>query len=178
MWHLVLRNYCKLKKFKIHWNGSFFINFLYIFAPSLCCLCKIYILDQPIPVNAFSSSILAKLGSDIARGKKIEKNWKKIINSKKNRFLVYQHPRLSMSVHKKCQPNRSSRLAGYRQHIYTNVLFYVDDKNIAEYKKSINVRCYARVCLYVLQLLYSDNFPGLNSCFICALLNWFIHNSI
>ena len=29
-----------------------------------------------------------------------------------------------MSVHKKFQPNRSSRLAGYRQHIYTNVLLY------------------------------------------------------
>ena len=34
-----------------------------------------------------------------------------------------------MSVHKKCQPNRSSRLAGYRKHIYiyTNVLFYYID---------------------------------------------------
>ena len=29
-----------------------------------------------------------------------------------------------MSVHKKFQPNRSSRLAGYSQHIYTNVLLY------------------------------------------------------
>ena len=32
-----------------------------------------------------------------------------------------------MSVHKKFQPIRSSRLAGYRQHIYTNVLFYYID---------------------------------------------------
>ena len=36
-------------------------------------------------------------------------------------------PRPSMSVHKKCQPNRSSRLACYGQHIhiYTNV-YYID----------------------------------------------------
>ena len=34
-----------------------------------------------------------------------------------------------MSVHKKIQPNRSSRLAGYTQHIYIymNVLFYYID---------------------------------------------------
>ena len=35
-----------------------------------------------------------------------------------------------LSVHKKFQPNRSSRLAGYRQHIYSNVLFYYIDKYI------------------------------------------------
>ena len=35
-----------------------------------------------------------------------------------------------MSVHKKIQPIRSSRLAGYRQHIYMNVLFYYIDKKL------------------------------------------------
>jgi len=32
-----------------------------------------------------------------------------------------------MSVHKKIQLNRSSRLAGYRQHLHMNVLFYYKD---------------------------------------------------
>ena len=32
-------------------------------------------------------------------------------------FLAYATPRLQMSVHK-CQPIRSSRLAGNREHIY------------------------------------------------------------
>ena len=40
-------------------------------------------------------------------------------------FLAYNTPRPPMCVHKKCQPNRSSRLAGYTQHIYEcRVLFY------------------------------------------------------
>ena len=34
-----------------------------------------------------------------------------------NFFIPWPH----MSVHKKFQPNQSSRLAGYRQHIYTNI---------------------------------------------------------
>ena len=33
-------------------------------------------------------------------------------------FLAYVTPRSPLSVHKKIQPNRSSRLAGYRKHIY------------------------------------------------------------
>ena len=33
-----------------------------------------------------------------------------------------------MSVQKKFQSNQSSRLAGYREHIYMNVLFYYIDK--------------------------------------------------
>ena len=58
-------------------------------------------------------------GPGIARGKKI---WTKF------RFiLAYNTPRLPMSVHEKLQLNRSSRLAGYWQHIYTNVLFYYID---------------------------------------------------
>ena len=32
--------------------------------------------------------------------------------------LAYNTPWPPMSVHKKFQPNRSSRLAGYREHIY------------------------------------------------------------
>jgi len=35
-------------------------------------------------------------------------------------FLACNTPRPPMSVHKKFQPNRSSRLASYTQHIYTN----------------------------------------------------------
>ena len=42
-------------------------------------------------------------------------------------FLAYNIPRPPMSDHKKFQPNRFSRLAGYTQHIYTNVLFYFID---------------------------------------------------
>ena len=40
-----------------------------------------------------------------------------------------------MSVHKKIQPNLSSRLAGYREHIYiySNVLFYYMDMFINEF---------------------------------------------
>ena len=44
-------------------------------------------------------------GPGVARGK---------INFEKNLC----HPRPPLSVHKKFQPNRSSRLAGYREHIY------------------------------------------------------------
>ena len=40
-------------------------------------------------------------------------------------FVTHMQP---MSVHKKYQPIRYSRLAGYRQHIYMNVLFYYIDK--------------------------------------------------
>ena len=59
--------------------------------------------------------------------KKISKKYisKKIIFEKKNVenfffgfFLAYVTPRPPLSVHKKFQPNRSSRLAGYREHIY------------------------------------------------------------
>ena len=38
-----------------------------------------------------------------------------------------KHPRPPLSVQKKIQPNRSSRLAVYRQYTYTNVLFYYID---------------------------------------------------
>ena len=50
-------------------------------------------------------------------GKKLEEN--------KFNFLAYVTPRLPMSVHKKCQPIWSSRLADYREHIYESlVLLY------------------------------------------------------
>ena len=51
-------------------------------------------------------------GPGVARGKK---NFEK-----KNFefFLAYNTPRSPLSVHKIFQPNRSSRLAGYREHIY------------------------------------------------------------
>jgi len=59
-------------------------------------------------------------GPGVARGKNI---------LKKNRIsLAFNTPRPPMSVHKKIQPNRSSHLAGYRQHIYIyDVLFYFRD---------------------------------------------------
>ena len=60
--------------------------------------------------------------------------WKKIEKKIFFIFLAYNNtPQPPMSVHKKVQPNRSSRLAGYRQHkyiyiyIYMNVLFYCID---------------------------------------------------
>ena len=43
-----------------------------------------------------------------------KKMWKKYISI----FLAFNIPRPPRSVHKKFQPIRSSRLAGYRQHIY------------------------------------------------------------
>ena len=68
--------------------------------------------------------ILAK-GPGVACGKiNVEK---KILKNFFWIFLAYVTPRPPRSVHKKFQPNRSSRLAGYRQHIYTNVLFYYID---------------------------------------------------
>ena len=35
-------------------------------------------------------------------------------------------PRPPLSVHTKFQPNRSSRLAGYREHIYECLVYYID----------------------------------------------------
>ena len=57
-----------------------------------------------------SYSLLAE-GPGVAHGKK---NLKK----KFRIFLAYVTPRPPLSVHNKFQPNRSSRLAGYREHIY------------------------------------------------------------
>ena len=49
----------------------------------------------------------------------LKKIFEKILKKKIfNFFLAYIPPRPPMSVHKKIQPNRSSRLAGYREHIY------------------------------------------------------------
>ena len=46
-------------------------------------------------------------------------------------LLTYVTPRLLMSVQKKFQPIRSSRLAGYREHIYEClVLIIVIERNI------------------------------------------------
>ena len=56
---------------------------------------------------------------------------KKILKTKKLRFfLAWNTSRPPMSFHKKFQPNRSSRLAGYSWNIYTNVLFYYIEKII------------------------------------------------
>jgi len=55
-----------------------------------------------------------------------------------------------MSVHKKCQPNRSSRLASYTQHIY----------NI-----HIRMSCFiikillSELYLYTEELIFRNNFP-------------------
>ena len=51
-------------------------------------------------------------GPGVARGKKKFRKFFFWI------FLAYITPRPSLSVHKKFQPNRCSRLAGYREHIY------------------------------------------------------------
>ena len=66
--------------------------------------------------------VYIKLAEDpgVARGKNFEK--------KNFDFFSLSHPRPPMSVHKKFQPNQSSRLAGYTQHIYTNVVFYYIDR--------------------------------------------------
>ena len=75
------------------------------------------------PTNNANYEVLAE-GSGIASGNK--KFGKQILKKKlENKFefsLAYYNPRLPMSVQKKFQPNRSSRLAGYT-HIYMNVLF-------------------------------------------------------
>ena len=48
------------------------------------------------------------------------------VKKNSNCFLAYDTPRPPMSVNKKIQPSRSSRLAGYRQHIYECiVLLYI-----------------------------------------------------
>ena len=45
-------------------------------------------------------------------------------------ILAYITPRPPMSVHNKFQPIRSSRLAGYRQHIYIRLsCFIIEDVN-------------------------------------------------
>ena len=49
---------------------------------------------------------------------------KKNLKEKFYLFLAYNTPQALMSAHKKFQPNLFSHLDGYRQHIYTNVLFY------------------------------------------------------
>ena len=51
--------------------------------------------------------------------KKFEKNF--------DFFSLRHPPQLPMSVHKKFQPIWSSLLAGYRLHIYMNVMFYFID---------------------------------------------------
>ena len=60
-------------------------------------------------------------GPGVARRKIIfEKKMLKKKNFEKknsNYFIAYVTPRPPLSVHKKFQPNRSSRLAGYREHI-------------------------------------------------------------
>ena len=51
-----------------------------------------------------------------------KKNWKKILYRKHFLFfLAYNPPRPPMSVHSKFQFIRSSRLAGYWQHIYIKI---------------------------------------------------------
>ena len=43
-------------------------------------------------------------------------------------FLAFVTPGLRMSVHKKVQPIWSSRLAGYRGHIYELLFNYIDSQ--------------------------------------------------
>ena len=67
-------------------------------------------------------------------------------------FLALNTPRPLMSVHKKNQPIRSSRLPGYRQDIYMNVLFYYTDF----------VRL--SICLYPLNVTTAE--PNGPKCFV------------
>ena len=53
-------------------------------------------------------------GPGVARGKKFKKIFQKNLKKFEKKFEFF----LAFSVHKKFQPNRSSPLAGYRQHIY------------------------------------------------------------
>ena len=59
--------------------------------------------------------------------KKIEKQFLKNNNLKIKfqTFLAYNTPWPPMSAHKKIQPNRSSRLAGYTQHIYIRMSCFI-----------------------------------------------------
>jgi len=70
-----------------------------------------------------------------------KKGWIKFFWEKINRFfLAYNTPRPPLSVHKTFQPNRSSRLAGYTQHIYEClVLLY---------------RLFSSVIIYIESLIY------------------------
>ena len=55
-------------------------------------------------------------GPGVARGKKIEKKILKVF--KKFEFFSLYHPPVTHECQKKIRPNRSSRLAGYTQHIF------------------------------------------------------------
>ena len=62
-------------------------------------------------------------GPGVARGKKkvLKKHFKQrkyFEKNIRNYLLTYNTPRPAMNVHKKIKPNRSSRLAGYEEHIY------------------------------------------------------------
>ena len=63
-------------------------------------------------------------GPGVARGNKI-KNLKYLEEIERFDFyLAYVTPRLRMSVHKKCQPVRSSCLAGYWEHVYECLVLF------------------------------------------------------
>ena len=81
-------------------------------------------------------------------------------------FLAYVTPRPPLSVHKKIQPNRSSRLAGYREHIYeclvlfyryicviVELLYLKKMYNVYAHKKTEEVKKYAS-----LHYIYSKEF--------------------
>ena len=80
-------------------------------------------------------------------------NWDKI-NFRKKKFwtfffwifLAYITPWPPLSVHKKCQPNRSSRLAGYRQHIYIRMSCLIYKKRRAS---GFNLRCALSICTFL-----------------------------
>ena len=65
--------------------------------------------------------ILAKRPG-VARGKRIKIIFFKL--KKKIEFDSLKHPPVTPECQQKFLPNRSSRLASYTQHIYTNVLFF------------------------------------------------------
>ena len=65
-----------------------------------------------------------------------------------------------MSVHKKFQPIRSSRLAGYRQHIYiyTNFLFYyIDFQKFPIFVFISNTTSYHTMCSFYIVQGYPQN---------------------
>ena len=76
-------------------------------------------------------------------------------------FLAYVTPRPSLSVHKKFQPNRSSSLASYREHIYKCLVFYstlAEGPGVARGKK--NLKCFEN--FFWIFLAYVTTRPSLS----------------
>ena len=95
-------------------------------------------------------------GPGVARGKIIFE--KKILTKKfSNFFLAFNTLRPPMSIHKKFQPNQSSRLTGYREHIYEClVLLYRFDVFV----NSLNSRLKSQPLICGMLLMYTTHGDG------------------